>query len=140
MSASIATTPPVATTGKCTICGEAGKYQCKKCNEGLDAAGVHQLTHYCGAACQTTHWPVHKDDCKLKRARMRLWRAGELLRKLAYIHTHATALVKLPAGEYESKKAILLNPFATKMAELLDQARQAGSFDRWVARMAAGSK
>ncbi|OQO11174.1 hypothetical protein B0A48_05430 [Cryoendolithus antarcticus] len=50
------------------------------------------------------------------------------------------ALVKLPAPEYESKKAILLAHFATKMAELLDQARQAGSFDRWVARMVAGSK
>ncbi len=46
----------------CASCGAskvAGMMRCKRCAD----RGV--VVHYCNAACQRTHWPVHKADCRV---------------------------------------------------------------------------
>ncbi|PYH42140.1 uncharacterized protein BP01DRAFT_405627 [Aspergillus saccharolyticus JOP 1030-1] len=37
-----------------STCKKEGKYACKNC----------LLVNYCGRACQRSHWPRHKNDCK----------------------------------------------------------------------------
>nr|OQO31821.1 hypothetical protein B0A51_00723 [Rachicladosporium sp. CCFEE 5018] len=90
MSTSDAPAPLVATANECASCGEPAELKCSKCSGGVDKDGHVSATHYCGKACQTKHWSFNEIECKLKQTRQRLWRAGELLRDLAYVHAHAT--------------------------------------------------
>jgi hypothetical protein len=52
-------------------CKKAGGFTCKNCSLVVVGDSFYSMSlltkfclQYCGAACQKSHWPVHKPDCK----------------------------------------------------------------------------
>jgi len=54
----------MTTTNCCAQCGVAGCASLKTCKSCMEAK-------YCDATCQRNHWPMHKQDCKLRAAELR---------------------------------------------------------------------
>ena len=70
-------------TTKCAQCGKPANNRCKGCLEGVNPDGTEApATFYCGKNCQIKHRPEHKVECRSRKDRKCLYRAGELLHAL----------------------------------------------------------
>nr|OQO30031.1 hypothetical protein B0A51_01929 [Rachicladosporium sp. CCFEE 5018] len=117
MSVSMVIASPVIAAKECASCCKPANLRCSKCNEGVDKVGRAVPTHYCGIICQTNHWAIHKVECKLRLGRMRLWRAGELLREVAYIHARTVWHHKFKI-EKQMDRTICMTPDDIRLSQM----------------------
>lgn len=80
-----------APTHACAICRKPASSVCAGCVEGTDIASInHRPARYCGEDCQKADWPSHQQSCQAVQAKIKLFRAGQILQE-CFLATRAAA-------------------------------------------------
>ncbi|KAM3075308.1 Vacuolar protein sorting-associated protein atg6 [Clarireedia jacksonii] len=90
----------------CAYCHDnsAKTLKCGGCSSQLGNE-KHASIYYCRKACQTAHWNIHKQACKIRQTRQLLYRAASVLQDIFY--SYREAVFELNIVKIEEKDGVL---------------------------------